>query len=105
MPSHSFLRIGRYHDAVRSGTAAHDSDQRYEQHGAVAYGPAHDLVVLVYSAGLSGEKPVALANTDALRDHYEAHPGKLDGHHRGSDDVRRERQVLLVVNTCNYRGE
>ena len=79
MPSHSFLRIGRYHDAVRSGTAAHDSDQRYEQQGAVAYGPAHDLVVLVYSAGLSGEKSVALANTDALRDHYEAHPGEPDG--------------------------
>jgi tetratricopeptide (TPR) repeat protein len=79
MPSHSFLRIGRYHDAVRSGTAAHDSDQRYEQQGAVAYGPAHDLVVLVHSAGLSGEKSVALSNTDALRDHYEAHPGKPDG--------------------------
>jgi tetratricopeptide (TPR) repeat protein len=59
--------------------AAHTSDQRYEHEGAVAYGPAHDLVVLVYSAGLSGEKSVALAETDALRDHYEAHPDQPDG--------------------------
>lgn len=79
MPSHSYLRIGRYHDAVRSNVVAHASDQRYEDHGAVAYAVAHDLVVLITAARLSGELSVGLDYANVLRENYQRHPNRGDG--------------------------
>eukprot|EP00531_Pseudo-nitzschia_arenysensis_P020362 CAMPEP_0116152090 /NCGR_PEP_ID=MMETSP0329-20121206/20461_1 /TAXON_ID=697910 /ORGANISM="Pseudo-nitzschia arenysensis, Strain B593" /LENGTH=363 /DNA_ID=CAMNT_0003648779 /DNA_START=174 /DNA_END=1265 /DNA_ORIENTATION=- len=79
MPSHSYLRIGRYHDAVVSNMVAHASDQHYEEHGAVAYAVAHDLVVLLCAAALSGEKSVAMEYSDILRENYRNHPTRRDG--------------------------
>ena len=79
MPSHSYLRIGRYHDAVNANVVAHASDQHYEDHGAVAYGVAHDLAVLIHAAGLSGEKSVALEYSNILRENYQDHPNRRDG--------------------------
>ncbi len=79
MPSHTYLRIGRYHDAVMSNVIAHASDHEYERHGAVAYAVAHDLVVLLCAANLNGEKKVALEYSDILRDNYRNHPNRGDG--------------------------
>ena len=79
MPSHTYVRLGRYHDAIRSNVVAHSSDQSYEEHSAVAYGVAHDLAVLVYAAGMSGEKSVAMAYSDELRQNYRDYPNRHDG--------------------------
>lgn len=79
MPSHTYVRLGRYHDAIRSNVEAHKSDQSYEQHSAVAYGVAHDLAVLIYAAGMSGERSVAMAYADELRQNYRDYPNRHDG--------------------------
>ncbi len=79
MPSHTYVRLGRYHDAIRSNVEAHISDQSYEKHSAVAYGVAHDLVVLIYAAGVSGERSVAMAYSNELRQNYRDYPTRHDG--------------------------
>jgi len=79
MPSHSYVRTGRYHDAVLSNQLAHRSDQVYELHAALPCGPAHNLVVLLHAARLSGEMKVAYNYSNILRDLYRTHPERPDG--------------------------
>jgi len=79
MPSHTYLRIGRYHDAVASNIVAHESDEAYNSHGFVPYGPGHDIAFLIHAAQLSGERETAYRYADVLRDHYREYPTKPDG--------------------------
>eukprot|EP00536_Pseudo-nitzschia_multiseries_P005561 jgi/Psemu1/295931/fgenesh1_pm.105_\ len=79
MPSHTYLRIGRYHDAVASNIVAHESDMAYNNHASIPYGPGHDIAFLVHAAQLSGEKETAYQYADVLRDHYRKYPTKPDG--------------------------
>jgi len=79
MPSHTYLRIGRYHDAVSANVVAHESDEAYIHHALVPYGPAHDIAFLIYAAQLSGERETAYRYADVLRDHYRNYPTNPDG--------------------------
>lgn len=78
MPSHTYLRIGRYHDAISANIKAHISDEVYLEHGHLPYGPAHDTAFLVHAAQLSGEKSVAYQYADQLREHYTKYPDHPD---------------------------
>ena len=79
MPSHTFLRVGRYHDALWANIQAHTSDSAWLQQGQLPYGPAHNLAFLVHAAGLSGERSMAYHYADILRGHYRAYPDQPDG--------------------------
>eukprot|EP00977_Amphora_coffeiformis_P013530 scaffold3576_cov170-Amphora_coffeaeformis.AAC.12 len=79
MPSHTYLRVGRFHDAVVANVKAHQSDEMWLEQGRLPYGPAHDTAFLVHAAGLSGEREVAYRYSDDLRDHYRKYPNQPDG--------------------------
>ncbi|NJO40597.1 MAG: hypothetical protein HC769_09240 [Cyanobacteria bacterium CRU_2_1] len=65
MPSHIYIRVGRYHDAVMANQQASDIDQHYAyQHPSdgiypIAYMP-HNHHFLWYAATMAGESEVAL---------------------------------------------
>lgn len=79
MPSHTYLRVGRYHDAIVANIKAHESDEAYLQHHYLPYGPAHDTAFLVHAAQTSGEQQVAYDYADRLRKHYTDYPDHPDG--------------------------
>ena len=54
MPSHTFLRMGRYAEAVGCNVAAHASNREYLQRGRAPYGLGHNAAFLVYSADMAG---------------------------------------------------
>ena len=54
MPSHTYLRVGRYHDAILANIQAHHSDQAYLDHHHLPYGPAHDTAFLVIKQVFTG---------------------------------------------------
>ena len=78
MPSHTYIRIGRYHDAIRANRQAHQSDEDYLHYGHLPYGPAHDTAFLVHAAQTSGERAVAYEYADDLRRHYKDYPDMPD---------------------------
>ena len=78
MPSHAYLRVGRYHDAILANIEAHASDEAYLQHHHSPYGAAHDTAFLIHAAQLSGEQRVAYDYADQLQAHYRAYPDRPD---------------------------
>lgn len=60
MPSHTYMRIGRYGDAVRSNQLAWIADQQAEHGGATAIYPGHNLHMLLFAAAYDGQSGVAL---------------------------------------------
>ncbi|MYA42169.1 MAG: hypothetical protein F4Z31_10510 [Gemmatimonadetes bacterium] len=72
MPSHTYNRIGRWGDAVRSNLAAWHSDQRAEEDIAWAIYPSHNLHMLLFAASMDGQGAVA---TQAARDYGKIVPG------------------------------
>ena len=78
MPSHTYLRVGRYHDATLSNIKAHTSDEAYLEHNHLPYGPAHDTAFLIHAAQTSGERDVAYYYADVLRTHYTNYPDQPD---------------------------
>ncbi|MGE0621755.1 MAG: hypothetical protein AB7I04_13975 [Pseudomonadales bacterium] len=74
MPSHIYLRVGRYHDAVLANTEAALADEDYiTQCNAQGFYPAgyhsHNVHFLWYSAMMEGQKQLALDSAQRL---YEA---------------------------------
>lgn len=65
MPSHLWLRIGRYVDGVRASQRAAANNRRYIQKCLNAYGYGHNLKMLVAHARFAGMSGVAL---DAARE-------------------------------------
>lgn len=55
MPSHIFVRLGRYHDAVVANEAAYASDVADAKNCQECYGPEHNTDMLIYAANLGGE--------------------------------------------------
>jgi len=55
MPSHTFVRIGRWHDAVTANLAAYKADVADAQHCQSPYEPEHNTDMLVYAANMAGE--------------------------------------------------
>ncbi len=55
MASHTFVRLGRYHDGVLSNVRAFQADMDDSEHCRVPYLPEHNLEMLIYAATLGGE--------------------------------------------------
>ncbi len=60
MPSHIYVNVGRYSDAVRANQRAWHADQRAEHGGPPGVYPAHNLHMLLYAAVLDGQSAVAI---------------------------------------------
>ncbi len=60
MPSHTYNRVGRWGDAVRSNLAAWHSDLRAEDDVAWAIYPSHNLHMLLFAASMDGQGAVAI---------------------------------------------
>ncbi len=73
MPSHIYLRVGRYHDAVLANTQASLADEDYiSQCDAQGFYPAgyypHNIHFLWYSAMMEGQKELAVASAQRLHE-------------------------------------
>ncbi|MDH3642619.1 MAG: hypothetical protein OES38_11015 [Gammaproteobacteria bacterium] len=73
MPSHIYLRVGRYHDAVIANDKASMADEDYiAQCNAQGFYPAayypHNIHFLWYSAMMEGRKALALESAQKLHD-------------------------------------
>jgi tetratricopeptide (TPR) repeat protein len=60
MPSHTYMRVGRYADGVRSNQLAWIADQQAKYGGATAIYPAHNLHMLLFAAAYDGQSAVAM---------------------------------------------
>ncbi len=60
MPSHIYMRVGRYHDAVRGNTAAWHVDQQAAHGGPPGIYPTHNLHMLSFAASFDGQSAVAM---------------------------------------------
>ena len=72
MPSHTYMRIGRYGDGVRSNQLAWLADQQAAHGGATAIYPSHNLHMLLFAASYDGQSAVAM---QAARDLAKLAPG------------------------------
>ncbi|KAF8058948.1 hypothetical protein HT031_005516 [Scenedesmus sp. PABB004] len=61
MPSHTFLRVGRWHDAVVSNSLALAADEAQAGVCVAPYMPGHNAALLQFAAGMSGELDAARA--------------------------------------------
>lgn len=77
MPSHTYMRIGRYADGVRSNQLAWIADQQAEHGGATAIYPAHNLHMLLFAATYDGQSAIAM---QAARDLARLAPGSAFQH-------------------------
>ena len=73
MPSHIYLRVGRYHDAVLANTEAALADEDYiTQCDAQGFYPAgyypHNIHFLWYSAMMEGHKGLAVSSAQRLHE-------------------------------------
>ena len=55
MASHTFVRLGRYHDGVVSNVKAFQADLDDSEHCRTPYLPEHNLEMLIYAATAGGE--------------------------------------------------
>ena len=76
MPSHVYLLTGRYGEGVAVNIVAHESDVRWLSHGMLPYGPAHDLIFLIYCACMDGQSDVAEYYGKVVQQVYKDAPGK-----------------------------
>lgn len=60
MPSHTYMRIGRYGDAVRANQRAWHADQRAAHGSAPGIYPPHNLHMLFTAASMDGQSAVAI---------------------------------------------
>lgn len=60
MPSHTYLRVGRYSDAVDVNIAAHRTDMETAAGCRLPYAPEHNLNMLVYASSMAGWLSTAL---------------------------------------------
>ena len=68
MPSHTYMRIGRYGDAVRANQRAWHADQRAAYGGAPGIYPPHNLHMMLLAASYDGQSAVAAqASRDLAR--------------------------------------
>ncbi len=69
MPSHIYMRIGRYADGVRANQQAHIVDLMAQQDKAVAIYAGHNLRMLWYAAWMDGQSAIAIqAGYDVARE-------------------------------------
>ena len=68
MASHTFVRIGRYHDGVMSNVRAFEADMNDSEHCRAPYLPEHNLEMLIYAATLGGEVELLPCDCQPLHD-------------------------------------
>eukprot|EP00878_Enallax_costatus_P010043 GHUV01010482.1.p1 GENE.GHUV01010482.1~~GHUV01010482.1.p1 ORF type:complete len:611 (+),score=181.63 GHUV01010482.1:1052-2884(+) len=90
MPSHIYLRVGRWHDAVVSNKQALAIDEKDAAHCVEPYMPTHNANLLQFSAMMSGE----LKEAEALAHKMATYP-ELFGPNNMADG--RERSTLAMV--------
>jgi hypothetical protein len=71
MPSHIYIRVGHWEDAVTANLKAVAADRRYQSvfgqpKGLMVLYPAHDHHMLAYAAMMSGQKQLALQHIRAM---------------------------------------
>jgi tetratricopeptide (TPR) repeat protein len=67
MPSHIYMNIGRYSDAVRSNQRAWHADQMADHGGPPGVYPSHNLHMLLFGAVLDGQSAVAIQAAKDLK--------------------------------------
>ncbi len=72
MPSHTWNRLGRWGDAVRSNLEAWHSDQKAATGGGFAIYPGHNLHMLLFAASEDGQGAIAM---QAGKDYAKITPG------------------------------
>jgi tetratricopeptide (TPR) repeat protein len=65
MPSHTYNRVGRWADAVRSNELAWASDRRAAEGRAISVYPGHNLHMLLFAASVDGQEARAMEAADA----------------------------------------
>jgi len=70
MPSHLYLRVGRYDDVVNNNVLAHKADDLYYLYNHLPYGPAHNTYFLTVGAALDGQASTAIEYAHIMRDIY-----------------------------------
>ncbi|HEU4451914.1 MAG TPA: hypothetical protein VFR81_02605 [Longimicrobium sp.] len=65
MPSHTYNRVGRWADAVRSNEIAWASDRRAAEGDAVSVYAGHNLHMLLFAASMDGQEARAMEAADA----------------------------------------
>ncbi len=68
MPSHIYMNIGRYGDAVTANQQAWHTDQRHAYGGPPGIYPTHNLHMMLFGAWLDGQSAVALQASRDLAD-------------------------------------
>ena len=76
MPAHIFLRTGFYGNGVAVNIVAHASDATWLNHSVVPYGPAHNLIFLIYCACMDGQSATAVHYGEVVKGVYLAAPGE-----------------------------
>ncbi|NNE69197.1 MAG: tetratricopeptide repeat protein, partial [Rhodothermales bacterium] len=74
MPSHTWNRVGRWGDAVKSNIQAWHSDQKAAFNQGFAIYPSHNLHMLVFAASMDGQGAVAV---QAGKDYAKIIPGGI----------------------------
>jgi tetratricopeptide (TPR) repeat protein len=65
MPSHTYNRVGRWADAVRSNELAWASDRRAAEGRAISVYAGHNLHMLLFAASVDGQEARAMEAADA----------------------------------------
>ena len=79
MPTHVYLRTGRYAQTVPLNDAAHRADERYLEHAMLPYGVAHDVAFGLYGACMAGMRATAFRLSATLVSIYATSPDRTDG--------------------------
>ena len=66
MPSHVFLRTGRYAEAVAANERAHATNLEFLRHGVDCYGLEHNAAFLARTAGQGGLREAAVSASEFL---------------------------------------
>eukprot|EP00968_Pinguiococcus_pyrenoidosus_P018923 scaffold1959_cov243-Pinguiococcus_pyrenoidosus.AAC.9 len=74
MPGHTFIRMGRYKDAVDTNLAAYEAYSAEIEKGVVPYGPAHDAYLLIVAAATDGQYQRCIDHSLKLKGIYTADP-------------------------------
>ena len=83
MPSHTYLRVGRWKEGVDANVHAHAADDDHAVRCMAPYLPSHNLDVLIMMASMAGRKAIATRVARTLRRIPQgdpAHPGPTMPH-------------------------
>ncbi|KAK9835405.1 hypothetical protein WJX81_007635 [Elliptochloris bilobata] len=92
MPSHLFVRIGRYHDAAAANIAALAADKADSDACQAPYEPEHNAQMLVWAANLAGEWALAEAAAERMR----GLPQEMPAAYAPGDAGREWRELLTT---------